>query len=193
MNNEQFDRIESYLQGTLPESEKQTFEADLRTDSTLRSNMEIQQKLRLGLRALAIEKQLIAAQNRTKQTTSAPIVRKLLPFQAWGIAASLLVALGMGWGIWQFQLSSKNDQLAGLAEQEMVDSQYKSMPFDSLQALTNTANSALARDKAEWYIALVYLKQGKKKEAQDLLTKIVKNPQHTYQQEAQKLLKKGFD
>jgi hypothetical protein len=193
MNHDQFDRIESYLQGTLPESEKQVFEADLRTDATLRSNMEIQHKLRLSLRALAIEKQLIAAQNRAKQTTSAPIVRRLPSFQAWGIAASIVVALGVGWGIWQFQLSSKDDQLAGLAEQEMVDSQYKSMPFDSLQALTQTASSDLARDKAEWYIALVYLKQGKKKEAQDLLIKIVKNPQHAYQQEAQKLLKKGFN
>ncbi len=193
MNNEQFDRIESYLQGTLPESEKQIFEADLRTDATLRSDMEIQQKLRLGLRALAIEKQLKAARNRTQNSATAPIVRKLTPFQVWGIAASMLVALGIGWGIWQFQMSSGSDQLAVLAERKMVDVQYKSMPFDSLQALTQTANSALARDKAEWYIALVYLKQGKKKEAQDLLTKIVNNPHHTYQQEAQKLLKKGFD
>lgn len=192
MNNEQFDRIESYLQGTLSESEKRAFEADLLTDATLKSAMEIQQKMRLGLRALAIEKQLEEARKRTKQPTTDTIVKPLNSLLIWAIAASILVVLGVGWGIWQFQLNSENDQLAVLAEQEMVDTKYKSMPFDSLQKLTQTANSALARDKAEWYVALVYLKQGKKKEARVLLNKIIKNPQHTYHQKAQKILEKGF-
>lgn len=192
MNRDQFDRIESYLQGTLTVSDKQAFEANLLTDPTLKTEIEMQQKLRLGLQALAIEKKLTAAQQRTKQPAVTPVIRKLTPFLLWGIAASILVVLGAGWGIWQWNVGSDNAPLAVLAEQEMVDTQYKAMPFDSLQKLTQSANSALARDKAEWYVALVYLRQGKKKEAGILLDKIAKDPEHTYHQKANKLLEKGF-
>lgn len=192
MNNDQFDRIESYLQGTLSEYEKQAFEAELLTDATLKSDMELHQKLRLGLRALAIEKELDKARLRTQLSATNTIVRPLGSFQVWGIAASILVLLGIGWGLWQWKGNSENEQLAVLAEQEMVDTQYKSMPFDSLQKLTDTASSTRTREKAEWYVALAYLKQGKQKEARSLLTKIAETPQHTYQQKARKLLEKAF-
>lgn len=192
MSNDQFDRIESYLQGTLSEYEKQAFEAELLTDATLKSDMQLQQKLRLGLRALAIEKELDKTRIRSQQPATNSIVRPLSSFQIWGIAASILVVLGLGWGIWQWNGNSENEHLAVLAEQEMVDTQYKSMPFDSLQKLTATANPTLTREKAEWYVALAYVKQGKKKEARSLLTKIAESPQHTYHQKAANLLKKAF-
>lgn len=192
MNSEQFDRIESYLQGTLPESEKRAFEADLLTDAILRSNMDLHQKLRLGLRALAIEKELDKARLRTQLPATTGIVRPLSSFRVWGIAASILVMIGIGWGIGQWNENSENEQLAVLAEQEMVDTQYKSMPFDSLQKLTDTASSTRTREKAEWYVALAYLKQAKQKEARNLLTKIAETPQHTYHQKARKLLEKAF-
>lgn len=192
MSNDQFDRIESYLQGTLSEYEKQAFEAELLTDATLKSDMQLQQKLRLGLRALAIEKELDKTRIRSQQPATNSIVRPLSSFQIWGIAASILVVLGLGWGIWQWNGNPESEHLAVLAEQEMVDTQYKSMPFDSLQKLTATASSTLTREKAEWYVALAYVKQGKKKEARSLLTKIAESPQHTYHQKAANLLKKAF-
>lgn len=192
MKHERFDRIEAYLRGTLPEAGKRAFEAELLTDATLREEMEIQEKLRLGLRALAIENQLNEARNRTRKPATVPIARKLTGLRAWAIAASILAALGIGWGIWQFNTTADSSRLMALAEVEMVDVRYKSMPFDSLQKLTKTASSPLARDKAEWYIALAYMKKGRKKEARDLLAKIAEKPQHTYHGKAKELLEKGF-
>jgi len=192
MNNEQFDRIEAYLQNTLSEAEKQSFEVDLETDDTLRAEMEIQEKWRLGLRALAIEKQLLNAKERANRSTKVPIIRKISTFQVWSMAASIVLVLGLGWWIWQMNSTSETDQLAALAEQEMTDVRYKAMPLDSLQKLTKTADLRNAREKAEWYVALAYLKKGRKKEAKDLLTRISKNPQHTYSQRARLLLREGF-
>ncbi|MPR32309.1 hypothetical protein [Salmonirosea aquatica] len=192
MNQEQFDRIESYLQNTLSEAEKRSIEADLQSDDNLRAEMEIQQKLRLGLRALAIEKQLLNARERANKRSEISFARKINPFQIWSIAASIVLVLGLGWWIWQTNTTSESSHLATLAEQEMTDAQYKSIPLDSLQKLIKTADLRNAREKAEWYIALTYLKNGKKKQAKDLLTRISKTPRHTYSQKAKKLLKEGF-
>ncbi|WP_373511324.1 hypothetical protein [Persicitalea sp.] len=195
MNYEQFDRIEAYLQDGLSSPERISFETELKTNTELRSEVELQQKLRLGLRALAIEKQILDAQKRTqtqivsKNTT----IRRLGSWQNWGLAASVTIMMGAGWLVWQYNQTSGNSSLRGLAEREMTDMRYKSMPLDSLQGITNNGNSAEARQKAEWYVALAYMHKGQKKEAKSLLTTISNKPEHSYQQRAKNLLEKGFD
>lgn len=191
MNNEQFDRIEAYLHDGLSGSERMTFEGEMNTNEALRAEVEVQQKMRLGLRALAIEKQLFEARRRTQTLPKATVVRKLNQVQNWGLAASVAVMLGAGWLVWQYNQTTSDSELRTLAEKEMTDVQYKSMPFDSLQSIAKNDNSAKAQ-KAEWYVVLAYMHQGQKDKAKDLLTKIAKNPQHTYQQKAEKLLKKSF-
>ncbi|GAB2767403.1 hypothetical protein GCM10027275_07170 [Rhabdobacter roseus] len=194
MNKEQFDRIESYLQDTLSEADKRSFEADLETDANLRKEWELHQKLNLGLRAMAIEKQLRNARHRANQRIKThPARRTNTLFQIWSVAASIVLVLGLGWWAWQIKSTSDAGQLSALAEQEMTDVQYKSMPLDSLQNLTKTAQQRNAREKAEWYVALAYLKKGRKKEAKELLTRISNDPRHTYSQKAEKLLKQGFN
>ncbi|GHB73598.1 hypothetical protein [Persicitalea jodogahamensis] len=192
MNHEQFDRVEAYLQNALSGPERLAFESELKENTELRTEVEVQQKIRLGLRALAIEKRILDARKRTQITPKTTIVRTLGKVQNWGLAASVAVMLGAGWLAWQYNQESGSSQLRELAEQEMTDVRYKSMPFDSLQNITKNANSEDARQKAEWYVALAYMHEGKKKEAKGLLIGIAKNPDHAYQKRAEKLLKEGF-
>ena len=191
MNNERFDRIEAYLHDGLSDSERIDFEGEMNTNEALRAEVEIQQKVRLGLRALAIEKQLFEARRRTQPLPRTTVVRKLNQVRNLGLAASVAVMLGAGWLVWQYNQSSSDSELRTMAEKEMTDVQYKSMPFDSLQNIIKNADSAKAQ-KAEWYVALAYMHQGQKDKAKDLLNKIAKNPQHTYQRKAEELLKKSF-
>ena len=75
-----------------------------------------------------------------------------------------------------------------LAEKEMTDVQYKSLPFESLQNLSKAAPTRDAREKAEWYMALVYLRNEKHKEAKAILKRIANEPRHLYQRQAKGLL-----
>lgn len=192
MNYEQFERVEAYLENRLSDAERQSFERKMSTDAELKSEVEIQLKMRLGLRALAIETQIDAARQRTQSSPKITIVKRLKSVQNWGLAASVAVMMGAGWLVWQNNQAARDSELRTLAENEMTDVRYKSMPFDSLQKIQDSNKSIETREKAEWYVALAYMHKGQKKEAKTLLTKIAKNPQHFYQQKAEKLLKKGF-
>lgn len=192
MNHEQFERMEAYLENRLSDAERQSFTHEISTDIELRSEVEAQQKMRLGLRALAIEKQIDEARRRTQSSPKATIEKKLNSLQSWGLAASVAVMLGAGWLVWENNKTAGNAERRTMAEKEMTEMRYKSMPLDSLREITKNAESAKAREKAEWYVALAYMHQGQKDKAKALLTQISENPQHTYQQKAETLLKKGF-
>lgn len=192
MNQTQFDRVEAYLENLLSESERQLFERDMKADTALSSELELQQKMRVGFRALAIEKQIDAARQRTQPAAKTTIFRKLNSLQNWGMAASVVVMLGAGWLVWEYNQSPGNAERRTIAEKEMTDMRYKFMPLDSLQNATKNADSVKAREKAEWYVALAHMHKGQKDEAKAMLINISENPQHIYQQKAEVLLKKGF-
>ncbi len=192
MNYEQFERVEAYLENRLSDAERRSFEREMSTNAELKSEVEAQQKMRLGLRALAIEKQINEARQRTQSSPKTTIVKKLNSIQSWGLAASVAVMLGAGWLVWENNKTPGEAERRTMAEKEMTDVQYKSMPLDSLQNITKNAESAKAREKAEWYVALAYMHQGQKDKAKAILTQISDNPQHSYQQKAEELLKKGF-
>ena len=193
MNSADFERIEAYLQNRLSEAERRDFEAEIHANSELRAEVEIQQKLRLGLRALAIEKHLLNAQKRT-QTKQMPQNKTVFwgksQWQTWAAAASIVLILGVSWWVWQKNAESNSTELVALAEQEMTDVQYKSLPFEYLQNLSKAAPTRNARQKAEWYMALVYLKKGKNTEAKTILKRIAKNSNHLYHTQAKRMLKK---
>ena len=71
----------------------------------------------------------------------------------------------------------------------MTDVQYKSLPFESLQNLSKAAPTRNARQKAEWYVALVYLKKGKNAEAKIILKRLANDPNHLYHTQAKRMLK----
>lgn len=192
MNVAQFERIEAYLQNRLSEADRRSFEADIQTDTSLQVEVETQQKLRLGLRALAIEKQLLNAKKRTQTeqlSQTKTVFWGKIQWKTWGAAASIIVILGVSWWGWNYNTSQNEHQFMALAEQEMTDVQYKSLPFKSLQNLSKSAPTRSTRQKAEWYVALVYLKKGQISQAQTLLKRIASNPQHLYCQQAKKILK----
>ncbi len=193
MNTAQFERIEAYLQNRLSETERRDFEAEIHENSTLSAEVEAQRKLRLGLRALGIEKQLLNAQKRT-QTKQIGQIRNVfwgkMQWQTWAAAASIIVVLGVSWWVWNYNTAQNENQFMALAEKEMTDVQYKSLPFESLQNLSKAAPTRNAREKAEWYVALVYLKKGKNNEAKIILERIANEPQHLYCSQAKRMLNK---
>jgi hypothetical protein len=193
MNTAQFERIEAYLQNRLSEVERRDFEAEIHENSTLRAEVEAQQKLRLGLRALGIEKQLLNAQKRT-QTRQIGQIRNMfwgkMQWQTWVAAASIVLVLGVSWWVWNYNSTQNKNQFMALAEKEMTDIQYKSLPFESLQNLSKSAPTRNAREKAEWYVALVYVKKGDTISAKKILRRISQNRLHPYRYKAKDLLEK---
>jgi hypothetical protein len=188
MNTAQFERIEAYLQNRLSEVERRDFEAEIHANRALQAEVEAQQKLRLGLRAMAIEKNLRNAQKRT-QTKQIKMVFWGKPrWQTWAAATSIVLVLGVSWWVWNYNSTQKENQFMALAEKEMTDVQYKSLPFESLQNLSKAAPTRDAREKAEWYMALVYLRNEKHKEAKAILKRIANEPRHLYQRQAKGLL-----
>lgn len=190
MNTAQFERIEAYLQNRLSEAERRDFEAEIQANSALRAEVEAQQKLRLGLRAIAIEKNLRNVQKRTQTKQTKMVFWGKTQWQTWAAAASIVLVLGVSWWVWNYNSTQKENQFMALAEKEMTDVQYKSLPFESLQNLSKAAPTRNAREKAEWYMALVYLKKGKNKEAKIILERIVTKPKHQYSPQAKRILKK---
>ena len=193
MNTAQFERIEAYLQNRLSETERRDFEAEIHENSTLSAEVEAQRKLRLGLRALGIEKQLLNAQKRT-QTKQIGQIRNVfwgkMQWQTWAAAASIIVVLGVSWWVWNYNTAQNENQFMALAEKEMTDVQYKSLPFESLQNLSKAAPTRSAREKAEWYVALVYLRKGDTISAKKILHRISQNRLHPYRYKAKNLLEK---
>jgi hypothetical protein len=190
MNTAQFERIEAYLQNRLSEAERQAFEVEIRANSALQAEVEAQQKLRLGLRAMAIEKNLRNAKKRTQTKQIKMAFWGKSQWQTWAAAASIIVVLGVSWWGWNYDTAQNENQFMALAEKEMIDVQYKSLPFESLQNLSKAAPTRNAREKAEWYVALVYLKKGKNNEAKVILKRIANEPKHLYHSQAKKTLAK---
>ncbi|HAK76323.1 MAG TPA: hypothetical protein DCM71_05305 [Runella sp.] len=191
MNSGQFERIEAYLQNQLSEAERRDFESELQYNSAFRLEVETQQKLYIGFQALAIEKRLNASKKRTQ------IQQRIKPKQpfsvfkqwpVWSAAASVVLIIGISWWMAKSFGSSRETEIVALVDREMTDVQYKSLPFESLQNISKTAPSRLTREKAEWYVALVYLKKGKTKEANKILARIAHNPKHHYHLRAKKIV-----
>lgn len=189
MNTADFERIEAYLQNRLSEAERRGFEAEIHANNALREEVETQQKLRLGLQALAIEKHLLDAQKRTQTKQIKTVFWGKIQWQTWAVAASIVLVLGVSWWVWKNNAESTSTELLALAEQEMTDVQYKSLPFESLQNLSKAAPTRNARQKAEWYVALVYLKKGKNAEAKIILKRLANDPNHLYHTQAKRMLK----
>lgn len=191
MNSDQFERIEAYLHNKLSEAERCEFESELQKNSIFRLEVEAQKNLYTGFQALAIEKKLNDSKKRIQaQQTTESKRQFFVPNQwsVWSAAASVIVILGISWWAVNSFDSSKDIELSALVDKEMTDIQYKSLPFESLQNISKTAPSRLTREKAEWYLALVYLKKGKTKEANKILARIAHTPKNHYHLQAKRML-----
>lgn len=109
LSEDQYEIIEAYLTDELSAADRASFENDLRADIELREEVDRQRDIRLGLRAMGIERALERARNQYKATALAPetiadkqtVIRPLVNWRYWSAAASVVVILGIGYYTYQ--------------------------------------------------------------------------------------------
>jgi len=254
LSEEQYELIEAYLTNELSEKDKAAFESDMRADAELASEVDRQRELRLGLRALGIERALQRAEADYKASVASdsPVsIRPLLNWRYWAVAASVAILLSIGYYSYQartdreaelayneaFASESGDELLKGFrrgsrsktADKQLLDAltKYKAgkydqvieqlitMPVDKqtiyyknyLLGLSYLANNqalesisplkmamqapdASIRQKAEWFLALAYVKSNENELAQPILTKISNDDANPFHSLAQKVLQK---
>lgn len=122
LSEEQYEVIEAYLANELSAGDRALFEGDIQSDAELRAEVERQRNLRLGLRALGIERALVrakvhyqatapseAASEEIEPTTVRPLVRLLNTWQYWMAAASIVLLLGVGYYAFRQQLTQRDE------------------------------------------------------------------------------------
>lgn len=259
LSEEQYELIEAYLTNELSEKDKAAFESDMRADAELASEVDRQRELRLGLRALGIERALQRAEADYKASVASdspdinsPVsIRPLLNWRYWAVAASVAILLSIGYYSYQartdreaelayneaFASESGDELLKGFrrgsrsktADKQLLDAltKYKAgkydqvieqlitMPVDKqtiyyknyLLGLSYLANNqalesisplkmaiqapdATIRQKAEWFLALAYVKSNENELAQPILAKISNDDANPFHSLAQKVLQK---
>ncbi len=266
LSEEQYELIEAYLTDELSEADRRSLEADMQTDAELRTEVERQRELRLGLRALGIQAALerVRAQYNATQRTgdsnvqsnakplltpTSAVVRPLANWRYWAAAAS--VVLGVGYFTYQqsgdrpADLAYADTSVPGQADQltkefptgtlppasrqQLLDAlaNYKAGRYDAVIKRLNTlpadrqtihyknyflglshlanqqptvaipllqkalaAPSPLLRQKAEWFLALAYVKNNQTEKALPTLKRISTDKAHPFQSLAQRVLQK---
>ncbi len=125
LSENQFELIEAYLTNQLSPTDRASFETDIAGDTDLLAEVNRQRDLRLGLRALGIERTLAQAKAKVEQadnpiqeaslTDSLPVsqavVRPLITWRYWAAAASVVLLLGVGYYAYQ-QSGSRQAEIA---------------------------------------------------------------------------------
>lgn len=145
LSEEQYEIIEAYLTNELSAADRASFESDMQTDAELRDEVDRQRTLRLGLRALGIERALEQAK-RQYQATTAPVetvsekptvIRPLINWQYWAVAASVVVVLGVGYFAYQ-QTTNRQTDLAYAETFAPDDQLLKDFPSGTIPPETRT-------------------------------------------------------
>ncbi|GAB3920787.1 hypothetical protein [Larkinella terrae] len=117
LTEDQYELIEAYLKNELSATDRSTFEADIQADAQLRTEIERQRNLRLGLRAIGIthaldqariqyKTSLLAAKSSPKRST---IFQSFPAWTYWAAAASIAVVVGFGYLVYQGNASWQAD------------------------------------------------------------------------------------
>ncbi|WP_080241177.1 hypothetical protein [Spirosoma rigui] len=115
LTEEQYELLEAYLKNELSTSDRTLFEADMRADSDLLAEVDRQREIRLGLRAIGIERVLERAKTQYKSTLPASgtrqpaIVRPLATWRYWAMAASIVVILSVAYVAYQETAGGRRD------------------------------------------------------------------------------------
>ena len=120
LSEEQYEVIEAYLANELSADDRAFFEGNIQSDTELRAEVERQRALRLGLRAIGIERMLGRAKahyqataseemasEEIESTTVRPLVRLLTTWQYWVAAASIVLLLGVGYYAFRQQMAQR--------------------------------------------------------------------------------------
>lgn len=147
LTEEQYELIEAYLANELSATDRASFEGDMKADTELQLEVDRQHDIRLGLRALGIQRALERAKTQyeaasttaTSETRTLPVVRPLSMWRYWAAAASVVIVLGAGYYAYQ-QTASQPINLA-YDETVLVDSNdelIKSFPSGNMPPETRT-------------------------------------------------------
>ncbi|MFD2937112.1 hypothetical protein [Spirosoma flavum] len=119
LSEDQYEIIEAYLTNELSAADRGLFESDMLANAELREEVDRQRDIRLGLRALGIERALERAKTQYKATVSLAkpelvsdnqtIVRPLVSWRYWAAAASIVVVLGVGYYTYQQTIDRQAD------------------------------------------------------------------------------------
>ncbi|RYC71011.1 tetratricopeptide repeat protein [Spirosoma sordidisoli] len=259
LSEEQYEIIDAYLANELSAADRAAFDDEIRADADLRAEVDRQRELRLGLRAIGIERALDRARLQYQQTESAAravaperaVVRPLGSWRYWAAAASVVVVLGAGYYAYQqtarpatdlaynnalpadptselrkafptgeLPSSVRNQFLDALrsyqsGKYDQVIDQLATLPADKqtihyknyLLGLSHLANNQPAeaiplltkaqasptrslRQKADWFLALAYVKNGQKEKALPTLKQISSDRANPFHTQAQRVLQK---
>lgn len=143
LTEEQYELIEAYLKNELSASDRTSFEADMTTDADFRTEVDRQRDLRLGLRAIGIERTLERARAQYSLTVAEPartnpqptIVRSLSTWRYWAVAASAVLVLGIGFYAYQQTVGQRTD--VAYAD-TMTEELTKGFPSDNLPPQVRT-------------------------------------------------------
>lgn len=171
LSENQFELIEAYLTSQLSPTDRTSFETDMADDTELRAEVNRQRDLRLGLRALGIQRTLARTRaqfdqpdNLVGESTSAgtvpvsqPVVRPLYTWRYWVAAASVVLLLGIGYYTYQ----QSGDRQAEIAYADTFsptspDQLLKEFPTGSLPPSVRTQlQNALTNYRAGNYDAVI--------------------------------------
>ena len=141
LTEEQYELIEAYLKNELSASDRASFETDLRADVELQTEVDRQRDLRLGFRAIGIERALERARTQYKEAISMAtpepiqtawqptVMRPLSTWRYWAVAASVLLILGIGYYTYQ-QTAARRADLA--YADTLPDELTKGFPTDNV-------------------------------------------------------------
>jgi hypothetical protein len=140
----QYEILEAYLNNELSETDRVSFEEEIRADADLQMEVNRQRDLRLGLRGLGIQRALERAKTQYQENQSAKssvlnepsAVQPLTVWRYWVAAASVVVVLGIGFYAYQ-QTASRQVDLAYSETRNATDEWMKSFPADRVPPQTH--------------------------------------------------------
>ncbi|AUD04918.1 hypothetical protein [Spirosoma pollinicola] len=179
LSEEQYEIIEAYLTNELSATDRALFEKDMQADAELRAEVDRQRNIRLGLRALGIERALERAKAQYEATTAPlesltekrTIVRPLSNWRYWAAAASVVLALGVGY--YSYQQTGNNQ--ADMAYADI------SSPDPSTDLLKDFPSGKVSPSvRTEFLDAMRNYKAGKYDKVIEQLTTLPANKQTRY-------------
>lgn len=155
LTEEQYELIEAYLKNELSAPDRVLFEADMQADTDLRTEVDRQRDLRLGLRAIGIERALERAKTHYKTTLPVAeikqptVVRTLPVWRYLAIAASIVVVMSIGYVTYRQTIGVRPD----IAYSDTLpDELTKGFPSDNVSPEVRTQfMDALTKYKAGKY------------------------------------------
>ena len=204
--------IHAYISGEMSPQQKEVFEKQLLLNPMLAQELSTQRRIKQGLKAINHKKKLQEIHQELHNSGELPQInpniethkiKKVLFGKPWAVAATLGLMFG---GLWwyngrqnpaddttQLQINSyiPPADLSNITEKEDLKHLERALklqyPPDSLLTFQQS-KYPFVQQKAEWYLALSYKRSGEVQEAKAMLTKILQNPKHAYQKQAQRLL-----